>query len=543
MEFNHSEQQDSNTNKSIIKINNMISVSLSKYNTPQFKETSGRDWINYGIDNNYPTYLMDMYHKSSTHAAVIDSKIKQIIGDGLNFIESEDKDQLAEVMHFLKKSNKYETFNDILRKIVFDYVIYGGFALNLIWSNDRSRIASVHHVDFATLRVAKPNEETGEVDGYYFSSDWKHHMKPKFKPEFISRFNTGNRIDPSTILYIKQYQSNTLFYPLPNYISAMNYIELEYQLSNYQLNSIKNGLSPSLMLNFNNGIPTEQEMTEIRNNIQYNFTGSENAGRFLCFFNKDKDSSTEVTPIPVAELDKIMTVINENLVQNILTAHRVVSPALLGIPTAGQLGTSQELIMASQLFYNYVIGPEQVVIEEVIGKILEANGWTLKVELKDIQPISFQIKDEKVLLQVCTVDEVRKQLGYPPLTQEQKAEIAAVNAKTGVEKVTKATSGTTAPVAEAQSAEPIATNDVLRNLTGRQHQSLLRVIKQVSSGKLSKEAGSVLLGSGYGLTPEQIQSFLGDDTEEEMEVQTPITPYVDEIGKGKLITPKKLISK
>lgn len=509
-----------------LKNKNMMSVSMSKYNLPVFSEnySNNKPWVNYGQDNNYPAYLIEMLAKSATHAAIVESKIKQTIGLGLDFIDSEDKGQLGEVMKFLKSVNRYESMNDIIRKIVFDYIVFGGYALNLIWSKDRSSIAEVHHIDFSTLRVQKPNEKTGDIDGYYFSENWAQYTKPKFRPVFLPKFSTGERINPSAILYVKPYRPNTLFYPLPDYVGAMNYIELEDQVSSYQLNSLKNGLSPSLIINFNDGVPTQEEQQVLYRSIQSTFTGTENAGKFLMFFNKDKESAAEVVPVPINELDKIYTVLNESIVSNIMVAHRVVSPALMGIPSAGQLGTSQELILASELFFNQVITPYQITIQQTINEILEINGWTLEVELKDIQPVSFNIS-EATMLKVLTPDEIRAKAGYPPLSQEQKTEIANSNGKQ--------TNTSTTPVSETQAAEPIVTNDVLRSLSGRQHQGLLRIIKQVSSGKLTKEAGAILLSSGYGLTSEQIDTLL-NDVDEEMDIQLPDVPKLtDETNKNK----------
>lgn len=511
------------------KSKDIMSISMSRYNTPQFTENTMKDWIMYGADNLYPNYLMEYLNKSATHAAIVQAKVAQIVGGGIDFIESEDKEQLAEIMKFIKRTNRYETMNDIIKKIAFDYVVFGGYALNLIWSKDRTSIAEIHHIDFSTLRVQKPNEVSEEVEGYYFSENWAQFQKPKFKPRLLAKFSTGNRIEPSQILYVKPYHPNTLFYPLPSYVGAMNYIELEYELSNYQLNSMKNGLSPSIMINFNNGQPTLQERQEIYSSIASNFTGTDNAGKFLLFFNKSKESAAEVTPIDINELDKLYTVMNESVVQNIMTAHRVTSPALLGIPSAGQLGTSQELILASELFFNQVIIPDQLTIEDTINKIFEINGWTLEIELTDIQPVSFTISEE-TMLKVLTIDEIRKKAGYDPLTDEQRLEIDNRNGTPIVPQV--GDHPVTSPVVEAQSAEPIVTNDVLRSLSGRQHQGLLRIIKQVSSGKLSKEAGGILLSSGYGLNQEQIDTFLNDDIEEDMGIETSDKPYVDEIKKN-----------
>jgi hypothetical protein len=535
------EQIESGNNGNPAKSSTMINVKMSRYNTPVFSETPFRDWINWGQDNLYPNYLVEMVSKSPAHAAIVEAKVKQIVGSGLQLLDSENKDEMAEVMKFISKSNKYESFNDIIRKIAYDYVVFGGFALNLIWSRDRSCIAEIHHVDMSCLRVQKPNCDSGEIENYYFSENWKQYMKPKFKPELIARFDTGNRIDASQILFIKPYKANILFYPHPSYIAAMNYIELDAEISNYQLNSVKNGLSPSLLINFNNGVPTLGERQELLSTIQQNFVGTEKS-KFMLFFNKSKESAVDITPISIDDIDKIYTVMNESVVQNIMTAHRVTSPALLGIPSPNTMGTSQELILASELFFNQVIGPDQVVIEEVINRILTINGWGCKIELKDIQPLSFQV-DETTMLQVLTKDEIRTKLGFPNLTQEQKAELeGGAGAKKPMLAPKDKGLGITASD-DSVEAKPLPINENIKSLTAKQHQQLLRVIRQYSKGTITKDVASTLLRTGLGLTDDDINTMLPDVEEEDLSIQQSpeVKPYIDEIKKP--ITPAIITNK
>lgn len=518
-----------------LKSKDVMTIAMSRYNTPLFTEYQMSDWIAYGYDNLYPQYLIECLDKSSTHKAIVEAKVKEIIGNGLSTIESEDKDQLALVANFLKKTSKYESMNDVLRKIIYDYVVFGGLSLEIIWSHDRTKIAEVHHIDFSTLRVQKPNEESCESEGFYFSENWAQYKKPRFKPRFMAKFSTENRIDPSSVLYVKPYSPNTLYYPKPEYISASNYIEMDYETSNYQLNSLKNGLSPSLMIQFNQGPATLEQRQALYHEIKHNFTGTDNAGKFMLFFNDSKDTSAEVTPIQLNELDKLYTVLNQNIVQNIMTAHRVTSPALLGIPGPGTLGTSQELIYASQLFYAKVIRPDQLVIEETINKILEVNKWSLEVKLTDSQPIEFTVS-EATMLQVMTKDEIRAKLKLDPLTPEQNAELIASNSKGGFQAT--AAPKTAAMDAAGQPIESAVTNDNIKNMTAKQHQQMLRIIRQVSKGQLTREAGIVLLSTGLGLSPEDIDALL-PTTEEDMENDvTSLKPYVKEVDKKKTNTSK-----
>ena len=66
-----------------------------------------------------------------------------------------------------------------------------------------------------------------------------------------------------------------------------------------------------------------------------------------------------------------------------------------------------------------------------------------------------------------------------------------------------------APSADQQQA--VQVNENLKNLTGRQHQQLLRIIRQFSQGKITKEIAATMLKTGLGMTDQDINAMLGVD--------------------------------
>ena len=78
---------------------------------------------------------------------------------------------------------------------------------------------------------------------------------------------------------------------------GLQYSELEEEISNYHLNNIMNGLAPSMLINFNNGTPNEEERTLIEQRIYQKFSGSSNAGKFILAFNDDPAQQATIEPI------------------------------------------------------------------------------------------------------------------------------------------------------------------------------------------------------------------------------------------------------
>ena len=54
------------------------------------------------------------------------------------------------------------------------------------------------------------------------------------------------------IMYVQPYKAGFYYYSPVDYQGGLQYAELEEEVSNYHLNNILNGLSPSMLINFNN---------------------------------------------------------------------------------------------------------------------------------------------------------------------------------------------------------------------------------------------------------------------------------------------------
>ncbi len=531
------------------------SLNFTSYNVPTFKEKINKKWVNCGQDNLFPNYLVDKMNKCAIHAAIIESKTKQITGEGFQVEDSSDKDQLAALTEFLKKIEA----NKILQRIAFDYTLFGYFFLGITWSNDRTKIANIFHVDASSIRVGVPElQEDGfrkEVEVYYYSEDWTQYKKKDFTPDEIPVFNPNNRIEPTSLLMVRGYRPSTRFYNLPDYIGAMNSIELNYEISNYMLNSIKNGLSPSLLINFNEGNPSDEEKSVVYNSVKQLYAGSSNAGKFILSFNNGKDNATEVTPIEVSNQSEVLANLSEFCTNDIVRGHRVPNPVLVGIAIAGQLGLTNEVEQSSELFVNEVIYPIQLLLEETLQELLEINGFTLKVHIKDSRPISFTYEDS-TLLNILTVDELRSRIGMAPLS---KADIP--NLGVNIKSDAKGESGAK-PAAkpkpitkeekdeQGMSADEPKTNAVLRSLSGREYQAMMRIIRQYSQKKITRQQASIMLSQAYGLSNEDVDTFLGQEDEEvidtvdklnsyvtghkvENNIQPRVKPFVDEVKKDK----------
>lgn len=375
--------------------------SIKKAEQPQFsgfdRETNKyRDvhkdrpnYMKFGTNNQYPEYLISLYNQSSIHASCVNSIVQAISGDGLVTCN----------MDILARANREgESWNDIFNKVALDYKLFGGYALEIIYSRDRSKIAEIYHVDFSHVR-AMEKDDKNNIPGYYISSEWKPIWDFTLQDDdkklpSLPRFNLCKKDDePKQLLYHNPYRPGQQYYPLPDYVGGNKVIDLDQEVDNFHISNIKNGLAPSLAITTYTNASDEERMA-IENMLRLQYEGTGNAGNMLYMDVADPSLKPDITPIPQNGADDYYTTLNDVVSQKILTAHRITSPMLLGIKSNVGLGSNaEEIETAYRLFLNTVVLPFQQDILSVFEGILEINYGEITLGVKQKNPL-FEYADE-----------------------------------------------------------------------------------------------------------------------------------------------------
>tara|TARA_R110001599_G_scaffold571_6_gene2592 strand:+ start:1192 stop:3051 length:1860 start_codon:yes stop_codon:yes gene_type:complete len=402
-----------------MKDNKMLNISLETSTAPVVKEVRGRDWISYGDANGewsnlYPQFLIDLYYSSSISAAIINATAEMISAEDLVISDEDDRDLEARVklQNFMDRANSNESLHEVLKKVAFDFKLQGSFALNIVWSKDRTQIAEIYHIGSEKIRCAKP-DAFGKTPGYYVSSDWSNTRQNK--PYYVPAFNTNDRTSANQILYSGLYSPNMNSYYTPDYVSCNNWALIDSRVSEFHLNNISNGFAGSFMISFANGIPTAEERNEIERNLTAKFCSETNSGKFVLTFSDDKTRTPEITPISPSDLDKQYLALQELLTSNILSGHRVTSKTLMGLDSAnGFSSNADELNAASNFYLNTVIKGFQSQLLKVLHKIFKVNNMDMPVQFVQLKPITTKFTNQD-LAAVLTPDEIREEMGYAPL--------------------------------------------------------------------------------------------------------------------------------
>jgi hypothetical protein len=451
---------------------------------PKFEEKKGKGWVEFGELNNYPKYLIDLYNESPKHGAIVKSKCTYIYGKGF------DEGGVA--------NSRGESWNNILKKCVNDDELFRGYYLQVIW-NRIGQIAEVYHIDFSKVRVSK------DLSTYYVKNDWTDY---KEKPREYPAFNTNDKFG-SQILYVKAYNNLSETYPLPSYFQGLNYIESDIEVSRHILGNAKQGFVGSTLINLNNGTPHEEKQGEVERSLLKKFTGSDGK-RVVIMFNPSRDNSAEIVNLGTTMLTKEdFTNINNLIQQEIFACHQIVSPALMGIKTEGQLGSRTEIRDAYEIFNNTYVQERQEEFNTMFTQLRNLHGEPGIYTIQPVEPLKFEFT-ESIMAQNLTQDEIRGLMGREPL---QKTDV-------------------TADGSQALPEQPIQANENIRNLSGRQYQNVMRIVRNFGNGKLTKAQASMMLKNGFGFTDADVDTFLGMD-------EDPMTE--DEIQKFSMDEDERLV--
>ena len=361
----------------------------------------------YGQDDFFDAVIA-AFNVSTTNAAAVEGIADLIFGKGLY--------------------SKNEIFNQTLQKIVpqeevkkvsFDLKLFGNAAFQVYWDDTHTKVKKMYHVPVQTLRAEKLYGNP-KIENYYYCTDWSDSRKVKDKKK-IPAFETSN--EKMEIFYIKNYCPGLYYYSLPDWVSALQLAMSDGEVSNLHWNNITNGFLPSVMINFNNGVPAPEERETIEDLIQRKFTGTDNAGRFMVSFNDDPLTKPTLDVIQIDNLHEKYEYVADYIQDRILVAHRVTSPLLFGIRTKnnGFSSQSEEMKTAFSIMQTMTISPFQNLILNGLDYVMACSGYTdTELYFEQLTPLVIlaQTAEETDKTVAQVEDETNKSMENPATTDD-----------------------------------------------------------------------------------------------------------------------------
>lgn len=318
------------------------------------KEISGKDFYAWGADNKYPDFLYDLYKNVATFQSIINGTADFVCGNEIT---------LNYPMYNGKINKDGETIEDLCRKLIWDFMIFGGFAIQVI-KNMNNQVSELYYIDFMKVRTDKKNEVI------FFSEDWS---KSYGRVKYIAypKYKQGDS-NATSIYYYKNEGSRDV-YPTPVYSGAITDLVIQKKIGEFHLNEISNNFLSSKIISFNNGIPDDEMKNEIERSINEKFTGSENAGRILISFSESKENETTVTDLSTDSFADRYDALSKRTTQQIFTAFRA-TPNLFGLPTETTGFNAQEYAESFKLYNRTVVKPLQKKMVDAFDKIFSMTG-------------------------------------------------------------------------------------------------------------------------------------------------------------------------
>jgi capsid portal protein len=243
-------------------------------------------------------------------------------------------------------------------------------------------VSEVYYVDVRCIRSDKKNQT------FYYSEEyakkWARHNKVLVYPAYIP-----NAIEvPTSILFIKNNVVNT--YGVPIYTSALKDCLIEREIDKLHLNSLFNGMMSSYIINFNNGLPTDEQKAEIERNIQEKFAGADNAGRIMLNFANGKDNGAEVQKLEIDDFGEKYQAASKRSREGIYTVFRVI-PQVCGLMSESTGFNTQEFSESFKLVNRTVVRPIQKKISDAFDKLFQTQGAI------SIEPFSIEYNTEETV--------------------------------------------------------------------------------------------------------------------------------------------------
>jgi hypothetical protein len=441
-------------------------LTFAEAKQPEYKEKKGEGYMQYGQNNDYPQYLLDLFNKSAKHNAIIRGKVNYIVGNGW-----------AGEQAIVQKVNRDETLNDLTKKVALDLELFGGAYIQVIWSVMGGQVAELWHCDYTKIRTNKDNTQ------FWYKDDWKA-TRNQEKAEIYNAFNPANP-QGVQILYVKEYRPGMNVYSLPGYFGALNYIESDVEVSKHVLGNAQTGFSASKLITLPNGEPSPEEKRLVSRQFDNMYTGADGKKYLLAFVN-DLTRKPIVDDLGASDLTKEDFGRVDELIQtNIFSGHQITSPDLFGIAVPGQLGNRQQLRDSYEIFNNTYVRYKQMQIEGVFNMLGQYAGVTEELKLQPVDPIGIDFS-ENVILQVAPKEWILEKLGIDP-TQY----------------------GIVAETEQPMAASPLSVNEHIKGLKGREWQNMQRIIRDFNKGKITREQASSMLKGGYALSDEEVSTWLG----------------------------------
>lgn len=347
---------------------------------------SALGYVSWGIKNNYPNLLLDLYNQSPTHRSACNFAVQSILGNGVDYDAMKvNGDEVV--------PNYAQTWDEIIKSLAMDYIIYGSYALQIIMNKD-GKTFSFWHMPLDKVRWGEYDED-GQITNYWICNDWTATgQNPPFSIDAFDMRDDFKIEKGKPYLYVyRAYSPTMVYYTQPHYAAGIKAIQAEIEYVNYDLKNIVNGFTPSGVLTLPE-VETDEERQAIIANITRMFQGSENANSVMITFrNNIEDKGVEYVPFAKNQGSfNFYADANQRTINRILEAHQIPNAALVGHPDISNSGFASEadkLELSYQLYNKLTGNYNRMAVVRTLNQMLKMNGIETEIVMKPLNFMDF----------------------------------------------------------------------------------------------------------------------------------------------------------
>lgn len=329
-------------------------------------QTNENNYVSWGVNNKFPNEFAEVANTSSTLTSIINGTVATIIGEGYTLT-----DELQSKMMGVYFNDKQEMLEDIIEPIIKDTMLFGCFALQVIF-NKLHKVQSIYHIPMEFLRSNEHNTK------FFYS---KKFSKYSGKMITYNRFNPDEAREKGeyTQIFFYKNSGSKATYGITPQSGCLEDIVSESIASKYIRKTLQSGLTARYIINIpaSANLPDEQKK-KIEKGIRDKFCGVENSGSFMIFYNNNSDK-LDINKIDKDDSDQVFNSIRKAAKENIFVNNHCV-PTLFGDPSATTGFSEQEYTEALKLFKKMTINPLMTKINNALCKIYDVKK---AIELKN----------------------------------------------------------------------------------------------------------------------------------------------------------------
>lgn len=358
------------------------------------------------FDSSNNVYINDLARRarrSSTHSAILSSKLAYTVGT--DFIYDRDLKPIEESWTNDINANG-QSLRDVFNLVGKDYITFGNAWIQSVKVQGRT---NYYHIDATKVRIKK------DRSAIIVSDYWRDIGNGTYTSQPFVEISLSDKKSTHAV-QLMRHSPEYNFYGLPDYIGALNWIDVEYRIPKFNLDRFDNGFFPSALIQMFGAPPEGTTAKQYVKSMVANFTGEANNSKIVAEMLDSPEQAAKITTFDSekqGEFEKLA----EMAKVNIVTAHRI-PPVLAMIETAGKLGGNQQISESHNLFMNSVIIPDfQEPLLRFFNNLIKLAGFSFVIEINQLN--SLTLVDKINPNDVLTVNEQRVLLGYEEIKETE----------------------------------------------------------------------------------------------------------------------------